>query len=86
METTGRRVRAVPDSSPSETKESDDSDQVLTLLTNRPRREPALSHFHADDFGEAAPFTPRSGTRRKYARSYSSPPLLYQDFFRITRR
>src|SRR5580704_1610096 len=61
--------------------DSNDSEQVLALLTNRPAASPAL--LSAGDFGEAAPFTPRSGTRRNFARGYSSPSLLYQDFFRI---
>ena len=48
MEQSGRRECAVPDSSPSEklqfdcNSKTDDSDQVLTLLTNRPTGGPAL--------------------------------------------
>jgi hypothetical protein len=60
--------------------ESNDSEQVLTVPTNR--RAGRVRHI---DFGEAAPFTRRSGTRRKCAPGYSWPPLLYQDLFRIPR-
>ena len=58
----------------------DDSEQVLARSTNRPIRR-----ARPIDFGEAAPFTRRSGTRRNNAPGYSWPPLLYQDNFRIPR-
>jgi membrane protein len=54
---------------------------VLACPPNR--RAGRVRHI---DFGGAAPFTRRSGTRRNRAPGYSWPPLLYQDFFSIARR
>ena len=56
----------LPDSAPSDFPiESNDSEQVLTVAHQPHRRESG-----SRDFGEAAPFTKRSGIRRNHAPGY----------------